>query len=154
MYFCSSCASIPHEPIGSRIADAVAEDGIETEAGLVDEIVHVAFDRAVVIAEEHHPLFAVEKHPAREVNRAYASQAAAPDEMPRRVIDGRENADQRQEPHDARFQASHRGELIGDVVILEARQRVGVGLIHAPAQFGIGFLQAAKPNEKDRRDQR
>ena len=87
-------ASIQHEPIGSRITDAVAEDGIETEAGLVDEIVHVAFDRAVVVAEEDHSLLAIEKDPAREMDRANAPEAAAPNEMPRRVIDGAKNADQ------------------------------------------------------------
>ena len=45
---------------------------IQSKARLVDEIVHVALDAAVIVAEKHHPLFAVEKHPAREMNRANA----------------------------------------------------------------------------------
>ena len=82
-----------HQPIGPRIADAVAEDGVQAEARLIDEIIHIALDGAVVIAEKHHPLPAVEKHPAREMDRPDPPQPAGPDEMPRRIIHGREDAD-------------------------------------------------------------
>src|SRR5450432_1095902 len=92
-------ASIPNEPISCRITDAIAKNSIKTKAGLIDEIVHIALDRTVVIAKEDHPLLVVEKHPAREVNRAYASQAAAPHKMPRAVINSAKNADNREKPY-------------------------------------------------------
>src|SRR5262245_57959373 len=44
--------AVADEPMGARVADAVAEDEIEPPADLVDEIVHVAFEAAVVVAAE------------------------------------------------------------------------------------------------------
>ena len=40
------------QPVGARVADAVAEDEIDPPGDLVDEVVHVALDTAVVIAGE------------------------------------------------------------------------------------------------------
>ena len=49
--------SSPHpsrmSQFGPRISDAVAEHDVEPEADLVDEIVHVALEAAVVVAAEH-----------------------------------------------------------------------------------------------------
>jgi hypothetical protein len=39
--------------------------------------------------------------------------------------------------------------LIADVVIFQARQRIGVFLVNAEAQLRIGFLQPSKANSED-----
>src|SRR5205085_7377832 len=79
-------AAVEDEPVRARITDSVAEDGVQTEARLVNEIVHVTFDSAIVVAEKNHPLFAIEIDPAREMNRANASEPAGPGNMPRGPI--------------------------------------------------------------------
>ena len=94
---------------------------LRPKPGLVDEIVHVALDRAVVVAEEHHPFLAVEKDPAREVDRADASQMSAPGNMPRGPIHSDQNANDSQEPDEPRLQASHRRELIRHVMVFAGR---------------------------------
>jgi hypothetical protein len=144
--------SIQDEPIGSWIADAVAESGIETEAGFVDKVIHVALDAAVVVAEKNHPLSPGHKYPAREVNRAYPTQAAAPDDMPRTIIHGRKDPDGRQKPYEPGLETTHRAELIRDVVIFEARQVLRMLLIRGGAHLRIGFLQTAKSNHVKRDD--
>src|SRR6185503_19240103 len=68
-------ASVQKEPVRPGVSDAVAEDDVEPEADFVDEVVHVALETAVIVAEKYDPLAVVEKHPAREMNRAHAGQS-------------------------------------------------------------------------------
>src|SRR4029077_12180473 len=96
-------ASIENEKIGSGVADAVAENDIETKAHLVDEIVHVALEASVIVAEKHHPLLVVEKHPTREMDGAYPSQSTAIEDMPRKVVHESKNEDRRPETHGSGF---------------------------------------------------
>ena len=107
------------EPARPRIADAVAEHDVEPEADLVDEVVHVALEAAVVVAQEHHALATVEKHPAREMDRAHAGQTAARVQMSRRVVDREEDHDRRPEPDAGPASGCPSRELVADVVILD-----------------------------------
>ena len=142
-------AAIQHEPVGLRIADAVAEDGVQTKARLVDEIVHVALDRAVVVAEEDHPLPVIEKDPAGEMNRANAGQAAAGEDVAgARSSPSREDADGGQQAAPVPgFRLPIAVNWLVTSMILRAGQIVGVSRVHAGAQLGIGFLQLAEPQE-------
>ena len=45
-------SAVEDEPVGCGIADAVAENHVQAKAHLVDEVVHVAFEAAIVIAGE------------------------------------------------------------------------------------------------------
>ena len=71
----------------------LTERGIQAKAGLVDEVIHVAFDAAVVVAEKDHPPLAGDKHPTREVDRANAPQMAGSCNMARCEIHGAEHSD-------------------------------------------------------------
>src|SRR5436190_20534749 len=142
-------ASIEHQPVGSRIADAVAENDIEPEAHLVDEIIHVAFEAAIVVAEKEDALVRVDPDPAREMDRAHAGKASSRVEVPCGPIDDDENECHGPQPNDARLHRSERAELIAGVVIFERGERVRVRLIDAETHLRIGLFQSAQTNEKD-----
>src|SRR5882757_6089986 len=108
---------------GAGIADAVREDEIEPIGDLVDEVVHVAVEAAVIIAAEEQPPLAVEKDPAGEMDRADAGEAAAGVDLADAEIENPEDEHQRPQPKAARLDVAEGAELIGDVVVLEHRQR-------------------------------
>src|SRR6266536_897296 len=66
----------PEKPAGRRIADRVAERGVQAPPDLVDEVVVIGLDGTVVVAGEGHPPPAVEGHPAGEVDRLDPGYAA------------------------------------------------------------------------------
>src|SRR5436190_11387689 len=145
-------ASIEHQPVGARIADAVAENDIEPEPHLVDEIIHVAFEAAIVVAKKEDALVRVDPYPARELDRAHAGKASPRVEVPCGPIDDDENKCDGPQPDDTRLHRSQRAELIADVMIFERGERVRVRLIHAETHLRIGLFQSAKTNENDQPD--
>src|SRR5262249_20846134 len=80
-------ASIQDKPVGPGVSDTVAEDDVQPEADLVDEIVHVSLEAAVVVAHEYHALTVVQAHPAREMDGAHASQPTPRIDVPSGVVD-------------------------------------------------------------------
>src|SRR5580658_7723682 len=63
-----------YQPVGPWVADPVAEHGIQSKAGFVDEIVHVAFEAAIVVTCEQKPGTAVKVDPAGKMDRVYARE--------------------------------------------------------------------------------
>src|SRR3981081_3080566 len=59
---------VEDEPVRLRVAHAVAEDSVQPEGDLVDEVVHVALQTPVVIAGEQQAPVPVDEHPAGEVD--------------------------------------------------------------------------------------
>src|SRR4249920_880636 len=115
-------AAVENQPASPRVADAVAEDDVESEANPVDEVVHVALETAVVVAREQNSLRAVEKRPSREVDGTHARKPAARVNVPGGVIDRQQHEPRRPQAHESWLEAPHRAELIADVVILDERQ--------------------------------
>ena len=64
--------SLEEEPVRRRITNSVAENYVESEGDFVDEVVHVTFQTAVVVAAKHQPSLVVDKDPARKMNRRHA----------------------------------------------------------------------------------
>src|SRR6266481_6228039 len=110
--------AIEEEPPRPGVTYRASERGIKTKARLVNEVIHVRFHAAVVVAEKDHPLFAIEKHPTSKVNSANAPQMARSCNVPRRVINNAECADHRQQTDQARLTAAERGVLICNEVVL------------------------------------
>jgi hypothetical protein len=144
-------ATIPYEPIRSWITDPVAKGSIQPKACFVDEVIHVALDAAVVVAAKDHSLPASHKDPPREVNRAYPAEPTGTGDVARAVIDGFEYDAGRQQSDETRLQTAHRAELVRDIVILEAREVLGIFFACSGTNHGIAFLQAAKRKEVKRR---
>src|SRR5712672_1996937 len=60
--------AIQKQPSRSGITDAIAKHHVEPESHLVDEIVHVAFQAAIVVTGKQQPLLVIEKYPARKMD--------------------------------------------------------------------------------------
>src|SRR5437879_6559689 len=109
------------EPICPGIAHAIAEQQVQAPADFVDEVVHVAFQRAVVIAGEKHLLSRIDEDPAGEMNRLYPGEVAAVVEVPPAVIDHGQQRYRGPAPKQPGFQAADDDVWIGRVVILVPR---------------------------------
>ena len=109
--------SVEEEPVGPRVADAVAEDGVQPERHLVDEVVHVAFQAPVVVAGEQDATVVVDDDPPCEMDGADARQVAPVEDMPAAEIEDDQDELRVKRPERAGFAQSHHGELVlGDPV--------------------------------------
>jgi len=75
------------QPIGLRIGNVTGKRQIETKSGLVDEIVHIGFVAAVIIAAEEAAPVPVQGHPVSEMDRADASKASSCVHVARHPVD-------------------------------------------------------------------
>ena len=145
-----------------RIAVAVAEDDVQPPGDLVDEVVHVALEAAVVVAGEDHPALVVEEDPAREVDRLHAGQVAVVEDVPRHVVDREEHAGQRQAPEEAGLDEAERRERVLDDVVLERRRAPGrprpaasrAGRCLASRAGGAAMSEERRGEEQERQEQR
>src|SRR6266567_2410829 len=80
--------SAPQQPAGRRVADGVAERGVQPPPDLVDEVVVIGLDGAVVVAGEGHPPPAVERYPAGEMDGLDPGKVGVVVPVPHRVVDG------------------------------------------------------------------
>ena len=69
------------EPTRLRPTNAVAEHEVQTPRNLVYKVGHVAFEAAVVIAEEQNTSALIYDDPVGEVDRCHAGKAPAVEDM-------------------------------------------------------------------------
>src|SRR5207245_8489760 len=63
-----------NQSAGLREANSVTEHGIQSPGNFIDEIIHVAFQAAIVVAgEEHAPLF-IDNNPTGEMDGLYPGE--------------------------------------------------------------------------------
>src|SRR4051794_37582101 len=74
------------QPAGGRVALAVAEHRVEAPGHLVDELVHVALEAAVVAGGEDQPAVVVDRHPAGEVDGANPGEHPAVEDVAGAVV--------------------------------------------------------------------
>ena len=130
------------QPVGAGVTDAVAEQQVQSPSHLVDEIVHIAVERAVVIAREEHLPAIVQKHPSCEVDRMYPTEMAAVVNMARAVIDDPQQEDHGREPEPAWLQITQHDVRVGDIVILQRGYRFPAPRIGPRQDFRIAGLVA------------
>ena len=70
------------QPARGGIALSVAEDCVQPPSHLVDEVVHVALQAAVVVACEDDSPAAVDECPARKVDCLHAGKVGPIEDMP------------------------------------------------------------------------
>ena len=162
MNFCSSLQPPASSQRVARIADAVAEDEVEPEAGLVDEVVHVALEASVVVAHEGEPLFLVDPDPAREVNRSYARQPPARVDVLRGVVED----PQAKEPDCAADESglerpngaeddcvtsrSSVAAIVGAMTRIDARTDLGIGCFREAVRARAKSPRRARASAKER----
>ena len=138
------------QPIRVGIADAVAEQQVQAPGNLVDEVVHVAVERAVVIAREEHLLAVVQKDPAGEVNRVYPPEIAPFVDVAGAVIDDPQQEDDGRKPEPSRLQMTQHDIRVGDVMILQRGNAFAVPGLWAGQDFRIAGLVAPQQPKKYR----
>ena len=123
---CLVLRSPEDQPPGRRIAHPVAEDGVEAPRQPVDEVVHVALERAVVGTGENQPPAVVDGHPAREVDRAHACQVVAVVDVAIGVVETDQHTAHRQAAQPAGLDQADRGERVLRGMVFGALEVVGV----------------------------
>ena len=138
------------EPVGARPAQAIAEHQVQTPGDLVDEVIHVGLMSAVVIAREQDPGLAIEKHPAREVNRLHPRQIAAREDITAGELNGHEHQGQQPAAEPPGFHGAERGVLVRDVVVFDLLQLEERGRVRRRADLRIRGLEASQPDDQER----
>src|SRR5262249_43141246 len=118
---------------------------------LVDEVVHVAVEAAVIVAAEEQPALVVEEDPAGEMDGADAGKPAAGIDLAGREIEDPEDGDEGAEPEAARLDIAEGAELVGDLVVLELGERSDMGGVGPWRDHRVGRLALAQLPEEDRR---
>ena len=136
------------QPAGSRIADPVAEDQIQPPGHLVDEVIHVALQAAVVVAGKEEPAVVVQQHPACEMDGPDARQKTAPVDMPRRVVQQQQRNLQQPQPEQARLHITQHIEMVGDIAVLLDRQARDMAAAGADHKLRVGFFQYTQAPDK------
>ena len=80
------CA-LKKKPICCRITNSVAENDVQSKGDFVDEVVHVSFQTAVVVAAKDESSFVIDKDPACKMNRGHACEVTARVDVTRGVLD-------------------------------------------------------------------
>src|SRR5437660_697055 len=82
-----------NQPVGLRVANSVTEHGIQSPGNFVDEIIHVAFQAAIVVAgEDHAPLF-IDNDPTGKVDGLYPGKIFLVENVTGAVIHCQEDAE-------------------------------------------------------------
>src|SRR5690349_4451671 len=117
-------SSLKEKPICCWITDPVAEHDVQSEGDFVDEVVHVSFETAVVVAAKDQPSFLVDPDPTRKMNRRYACEMTSRVDVTRGVLDQPQEIRKQPAAKYSRLQTAHRSELVGYIVILNPRKLV------------------------------
>ena len=145
---CSYLRAIEDEPVGFGVAEAVAEDDVESPEDLVDEVAVVHFEAAIVVAGEVDTRL-VDEDPAREQDGLYATQEAVGEDVTRGVLDREEDEDDCPASEGAGLDAAVGAELIGDDSILKLVQGMDEGRGGARGYDRIAQLLHAELDEKE-----
>src|SRR5690349_8197214 len=109
----------PKHPAGRRVGGGVAERSVQAPPDLVDEIVVVGLDCAVVVAGERHPPPAVQGNPAGEVDGLDPGQVGVVVHMPDPIVGGGHHRAHGHQPQQARSdEADDRKGVLGHEVLV------------------------------------
>ena len=142
--------ALEEQPIGCRITNPVAEHDVQPKRDLVDEVVHVTFQTAVVVAAKHKSLLVVDVNPAREMYRRHAREISSRVDVTRGVLNEPQEGYERPAPEQSRLHTSHRCELIRHVVIFDFRKAPNVLGRRSWRDHGISLFTTPQLNQKDR----
>ena len=104
--------AVENQPVGFRVANSVTEHGIQSPGNFVDEIIHVAFLAAIVVAgEDHAPLF-IDNNPTGKVDGLYPGEIFLIENVPGTVIRCQKDAHHGQSPKPSRLDIADGTELV------------------------------------------
>ena len=79
--------SLKKKPVCYRITNSVAENDVQSKGDFIDEVVHVSFQTAVVVAAKDESSFVIDKDPACKMNGRHACEMTARVDVTRGVLD-------------------------------------------------------------------
>ena len=126
------------------------ENGSQPKSGLVDEIVHISFVPAVIVAAKEPAAARIEKDPVGGMDGGDAAQRAAGGDMARRPVYAVEDDQLDPEPKPAGLDRSHGRILIGDVVILAQAQLGNPRRVISVDDDRIALLAPAQLEQEER----
>src|SRR5256886_15280730 len=96
-----------NQPAGLREANAVTEHGIQSPGNFIDEIIHVAFQAAIVVAgEDHAPLF-IDNNPTGKMDGLYPGEIFLVENVTSAIIRCLKDAPHGQLPESSRLNVTH-----------------------------------------------
>ena len=109
--------ALHHQPVSVGIAHAVTENEIQPPAHFVDEVVHVGFQAAVIVAGEDETRAVIEECPSRKVNGLHAGEMTAGVYVATGIVEPEQQYDDGHATKHAGFNGAYCAELIGHVVV-------------------------------------
>src|SRR5205809_673066 len=126
-----------NQPAGLREANSVTEEGIQSPGNFVDEIIHVAFQAAIVVAgEEHAPLF-IDNNPTGEVDGLYPGEIFLVENVPGAVIRRQKDAPHGQSAKPSRLDITNGSELVLCHDILKGCEFLNMRIIRLDMWRGV-----------------
>src|SRR5437588_6814498 len=141
--------AIQHQPIRPGITYSVAEHQIESPSYLVDEIVHVAIQAAVIVAGENHALLVVHEHPASRMDGGNPRQMATNENVARGVLHQPQQVAHQPAAQQTGLDATDYRELVGNVVVFQIAQLGFFARRNSRRVLLIGLLPAAELVDED-----
>src|SRR5207302_10643441 len=118
-----------NQPAGLREANAITEDGIQSPGNFIDEIIHVAFQAAIVVAgEDHAPLF-IDNNPTGKMDGLYPGEIFLVENVTCAVMRCLQNAPHGQLPEPSRLDIADGSELVLRYMVLKVCQFLAVRII-------------------------
>src|SRR5207244_9168135 len=115
-----------NQPAGLREANSVTEEGVQSPGNFVDEIIHVAFQAAIVVAgEDHAPLF-IDNDPPGEVDGLYPGEIFLVEIVASTVIRWLKEAPHGQAAEPSRLDTAYAGKRVLCSVIRECSETLAV----------------------------
>src|SRR5215813_1480832 len=142
--------AIQDQPVGGGISHAVAEYQIQSPSNLINEVVHVALETAIVIAGEDHPFLVVDEDPARSMYGGDPGKIAPDIDVARGPLHYPEKETHCPKTKAPRFDRTNDRELIGNIVVLKMREFAPVAQVDPRSDFRICLLTAAERIDKNR----
>src|SRR5260370_4160403 len=108
-----------NQTAGLREANSVTEHSIQSPGNFIDEIIHVAFQAAIVVAgEEHAPLF-IDNDPTGEVDGLYPGEIFLVENVTGAVVRCLKGAPYGQLPEPSRLDVTDGSELVLRYMVLK-----------------------------------
>src|SRR6266700_3718676 len=108
LIFCT----IADQPVRFGVANAVTEDSIQAPGHLVDEIVNIALQAAIVVTGENHAPLLIDHYAASKVDGFDAREILLVEDVTHAVVDALEDAQHGEQPKPARLDVANGTELV------------------------------------------
>src|SRR6266545_2930837 len=142
--------AVQNEPVGLRVIDAIAEGRVQSPGNLVDEVIHIAFEAAIVVTAEDDTAFVVEEQPAGEMDGLHAQQIGVIEDVAGEETRAVQDQRAGKAPKRPRLEKASRGEGVLNAVVLLRGQRLDQRIAGRDIPWAICLFVRAEEIEPER----